>query len=103
MYEHVLLIKELTEQERMQFQMQYASSKKDLTVGVLLTLFLGWVGAHHYYLGKTGLGIVYTVFFWTLIPALIGFVELFLMSGRIRKYNQEKAQEIATSIKVLRS
>lgn len=38
---------------------------------------------HKFYLGQTGLGIVYLIFFWTFIPALIGLVEairLLLMS-----------------------
>jgi TM2 domain-containing membrane protein YozV len=30
---------------------------------------------HKFYLGKIGLGIVYILFCWTFIPAIIAFVE----------------------------
>ena len=48
---------------------------KDKTTAGVLALLLGGFGAHKVYLGQTGSGIVYLLFFWTLIPALIGFVE----------------------------
>lgn len=45
-----------------------------VTAGVLAIL-LGWVGAHKFYLGETGLGLLYLCFFWTGIPALVGLIE----------------------------
>lgn len=48
---------------------------KDKTTLTLLAFFLGGFGAHHYYLGNTGRGILYTVFCITFIPSLIAFVE----------------------------
>ncbi len=41
----------------------------------LLAIFLGSFGAHKFYLGRVGLGILYLCFFWTGIPALVGFIE----------------------------
>lgn len=41
----------------------------------LLAIFLGGLGVHKFYLGEVGLGVVYLVFVWTFIPALIGFIE----------------------------
>lgn len=41
----------------------------------LLGIFLGGLGVHKFYLGKVGMGIVYVLFCWTAIPALIGFIE----------------------------
>lgn len=40
-----------------------------------LALFLGDLGLHRFYLGRPQSGFVYLLFFWTFIPALIGFVE----------------------------
>lgn len=40
-----------------------------------LAIFLGSFGAHKFYLGKTFQGVIYCLFFWTLIPALLGFFE----------------------------
>lgn len=48
---------------------------KSKVVAGVLALFLGGLGAHKFYLGKTGLGILYLCFCWTYIPALVSFVE----------------------------
>ena len=45
------------------------------TVAIVLALFLGGFGAHKFYLGSPGLGIVYLLFCWTFIPAIIAFIE----------------------------
>ena len=50
------------------------SGKNKLVAG-LLALFLGGIGVHKFYLGKGLQGILYLVFCWTFIPAVIGFVE----------------------------
>lgn len=49
------------------------------TTATVLTFFLGGFGAHKFYLGKTGLGILYLLFFWTFIPAFVAFVEFFML------------------------
>lgn len=41
----------------------------------LLAIFLGSFGIHKFYLGDTGKGILYLVFFWTAIPGIVGFIE----------------------------
>lgn len=41
----------------------------------LLAILLGGFGIHKFYLGKVGMGILYLIFCWTYIPALVGFVE----------------------------
>lgn len=48
---------------------------KNKTVAGLLGIFLGGLGIHKFYLGKIGQGIVYILFCWTFIPAVIGFIE----------------------------
>ncbi len=48
--------------------------KSKITAG-LLAIFLGGLGIHKFYLGKIGMGILYIVFCWTYIPAIIGFIE----------------------------
>ena len=42
---------------------------------LLLTFFLGGIGAHKFYLGKYWQGALYLVFCWTYIPALAALVE----------------------------
>lgn len=99
----MLMTTDLEPQEQAVFNTEFTSVRKDKTVGFLLTLFLGGLGAHRYYLGETGLGIVYTLFFWTAIPALVAFIELFLIGRRIDRYNSEKAQAIVSKIKLMRN
>lgn len=48
--------------------------KSRVTAGVL-GLLLGGLGVHKFYLGNAGLGILYLLFVWTFIPAIIGFIE----------------------------
>lgn len=52
-----------------------SESSKDRTTAGILAILLGGVGAHKFYLGQTGMGILYLCFVWTLIPAIIGLIE----------------------------
>ena len=80
------------------FYQQFESVRRDEVVGVLLALFLGSFGLHHFYLRRTGLGILYCCFFWSGIPAIIGFFECFFMPARVREYNAMQAAAIAASL-----
>ena len=80
------------------FEQHYNSVRRDEVVGVLLALFLGCFGIHHFYLNRTGLGILYCCFCWTGIPAIIGFFECFFMPGRVRRYNAMQAAGIAAAL-----
>lgn len=40
-----------------------------------LAIFLGCIGGHKFYAGKIGQGIMYLLFCWTTVPAIIGFIE----------------------------
>lgn len=53
----------------------YARPVKSRAVAILLALLFGGIGAHKFYLGSPGLGLLYLVFCWTFIPMLISFVE----------------------------
>lgn len=87
-----------TDEQRIMFQYQMAAVQKDELLGVLLAIFLGSFGAHHFYLRRTGLGILYLVFFWSGIPGLVGIVEAFFMPGRVREYNAAQAAYLSSVI-----
>ena len=80
------------------FYEQYEAVRRDEVVGILLALFLGTFGAHHFYLRRTGLGILYLAFFWSGIPAILGFIECFFMPARVREFNAIQAAAIAAAL-----
>jgi TM2 domain-containing membrane protein YozV len=80
------------------FYQQYEVVRRDEVVGILLALFLGTFGVHHFYLRRTGLGILYYCFFWSGIPTILGFIECFFMPGRVREYNAIQAAGIAAAL-----
>lgn len=64
---------------QIEFLNAYAN-RPSLTVYILLALFLGGIGAHDFYVGKTGKGLIKLVFCWTGIPA---FVAIFNIIGAL--------------------
>lgn len=51
---------------------------KSRITAALLAFFLGGIGAHKFYLGQVGIGVVYLLFCWTFIPAIIAFIEFII-------------------------
>jgi|SRR6185437_11267939 len=81
------------------FYEQYESVRRDEVVGILLALFLGTFGIHHFYLRRTGLGILYLCFFWAFgITTILGFIECFFMPARVREFNAIQAAAIAATL-----
>jgi len=77
---------------------------KNRTSAILWCFFLGAFGAHKFYLGQSGWGIVYLLFFWTGIPSLAAFVEfimLLVMSEDEfnRRFNGGNAPQTNPSVK----
>jgi TM2 domain-containing membrane protein YozV len=52
-----------------------ACSNNDKITAGILALLVGGLGAHHFYLKHIGRGILYLLFCWTFIPAIISLVE----------------------------
>jgi len=82
------------------FYQQYESVRRDEVVGLLLALFLGGFGVHHFYLRRTGLGVLYCCFCWTPLPWVMGFIECFFMPGRVREFNAIQAAAIAGMLNI---
>ncbi|NBC07433.1 MAG: NINE protein [Bacteroidetes bacterium] len=67
---------------------------KEKNVAGILALFLGGFGVHRFYLGQTGLGIFYLIFFWFPVMWIVGLIDaiaFFSMDSEDfdRKYNRE--------------
>jgi TM2 domain-containing membrane protein YozV len=80
------------------FYQHYEAVRRDEVVGILLALFLGAFGIHHFYLRRTGLGILYLCFCWTGLTTILGFIECFFMPGRVREFNASQAAGIAAML-----
>lgn len=52
-------------------------SRKEKNTAAILSLFLGGLGIHRFYLGQTLMGMFYLIFCWTLVPAFIAFIDFF--------------------------
>jgi TM2 domain-containing membrane protein YozV len=61
-----------------QHQVPSNQGGKIRVTAALFAVFLGGFGAHKFYLGQAGQGIIYLLFFWTFIPAIIAFIEFIL-------------------------
>lgn len=48
---------------------------KNKGVAILLALFLGGLGAHHFYLGNNTKGVLYLLFCWTFIPGILALID----------------------------
>lgn len=52
-----------------------APSRKSKVTAGILGILLGGLGVHKFYLGNIGMGILYILFCWTYIPAVVGLIE----------------------------
>lgn len=67
-----------------------APNGKSKIAAALLAFFLGGFGVHKFYLGQVGLGILYLIFCWTFIPAIIAFIEfIILLTMNDETFNQK--------------
>ena len=92
------MMSQLPSEKQSLFMMQYQNVRKNPTTAVLLSLFLGGLGIHKFYLNKPGMGILYLLFCWTTLPAIISFFEAFTIAGKVGEYNEQKAREISAMI-----
>jgi len=56
-------------------QRMVAVGNRSRASAAIFALLLGGLGMHKFYLGQAAAGIVYLLFCWTFIPAIIGFIE----------------------------
>lgn len=51
------------------------NTEKSRVAAGLFGILLGGLGIHKFYMGKIGVGLIYILFCWTGIPAIIGLVD----------------------------
>jgi TM2 domain-containing membrane protein YozV len=66
---------------------------RNRTSAAIFALILGGIGAHKFYLGRAGQGLLYLFFFWTFIPAFVGFIEgIMLLTMNDAEFNAKYNQ-----------
>ena len=94
-----LLRKDLSENERTQFDTQFRP--KSPNVAFILSFFLGTLGGDRFYLGNIGRGVGKVLTIGGL--GVWWLIDLFLIRGSTRQLNMKHAQEIHSTIKSVRS
>jgi TM2 domain-containing membrane protein YozV len=96
--EQLQLTEGMTDQQRFLFQQQYGAARRDRVLLLVISFFFGALGIDRFLVGDIGLGILKL-----LTGGLLGilwFIDLFLIMGRVDRYNREKAHDIAMAIKM---
>jgi len=88
----------LSDSQRLLYNIEIEKVRKNRTTGLLLSLFLGGIGAHHYYTGSIGKGVVYTLFCWTFIPAILALADCFYIMNYIDYLNNSNIKTISAKI-----
>lgn len=94
--EQAMLVQNLTDQQKMLFQSQYSSEKKDPTTVLVLSVLFGTLGVDRFMLGDTGMGLL--KLFTGGLCGILWLIDLFTTKGRADEYNRRKAQEIVNTI-----
>lgn len=88
-----------TEDQRRRFMTEVISRRYNIATVMLLTFFLGGIGAHKFYFGDKKKGMMYLGFCWTFIPSIIALFELSSVKKHAEDYNNALASEVFTRIK----
>ena len=57
----------------------YVHARKSKGLALTLCFFLGWMGAHEFYLRKYFWGSLYLIFCWTFIPLIISILDFIIL------------------------
>jgi TM2 domain-containing membrane protein YozV len=71
--------------------MMFELNKKDTCVAYVLRFFLGYLGAHNFYLKRTGIAVAQLLLTLSIVGLMIivfwHLVDAFLIPGRVRREN----------------
>jgi TM2 domain-containing membrane protein YozV len=67
---------------------------KSKKIAVLLSIFGGTFGLHKFYLHKYWQGFIYSFFWFTGVPTILGFIGAFRVSGRVEEFNKTNQEKL---------
>lgn len=95
-----LTIHDLSERELMILRQEVESRKKSTAATWLLWVFLGFAGAHRFYLGRIGTGVAMLLTIGGLL--IWALVDAFLIPGMLRDNERKVQAEILEELAALR-
>jgi len=96
--EQMQLCEGMTEQQRFLFQAQFGAVRRDRTLMLVISIFLGGLGIDRFLVGDIGLGLL--KLFTGGVFGILWVIDWFLIMGRADEVNRRKAREIAMAIKM---
>jgi len=95
-----LTIHDLTERELLILHQEVNGRRKGVAAAWLLWLFLGFSGAHRFYMGRIGTGIAMLLTFGGLF--IWDLVDIFLIPGMLRADQRKVQAEVLGEIAAIR-
>ena len=93
----VQLTAHMSDEQKLAYIMRFTKERRNPNTALLLCFFLGCVGAHQYYMGRVGKGILCTLFAWTLVPFVLSLFACRKIRADVQRYNFAKAAELAAT------
>ena len=88
----------LDTQEKLLIEQRIANDARNIVVAYLLLIFLGVLGAHRFYMGRTGSAVAMLVLTLTVVGILVtmiwAFIDLFLLPGMAREDKEAMRQRL---------
>lgn len=94
----LMLTKDLNPEEKDFYFRSIQAAKRDPRRAILLALFLGSFGAHHFYLGKYRVGLLYLAFCWSLFPMVLSWGECLMLRNQVKNYNRRLSRNLMEKI-----
>lgn len=102
MYDAMTAKSRLDTKELLILESEVKNQGKSMLVAYVLWYFLGMLGGHRFYIGKTGSAIAQLVLTITLVGMVVTgvwwIIDAFLLHGYVRDKNQEVEAEILSQI-----
>ncbi len=90
----------LSTQEKLLVEQRITNEARNIVVAYLLLIFFGLLGAHRFYMGRTGSGVAMLILTVTMvglpITVIWAFVDLFLLPGIAREERDAMRQRLIT-------
>lgn len=81
-------LRDVPERQRTEMQMSYQSQRKDRSVALLLSFFLGGIAVDRFYTGQVGLAVAKLCLNWATCYVW-ALIDLFLIMGAVDRHNLE--------------